>query len=477
MTKRFLSGRPLPRRTLLGAAAALTVFPASGLAASLPEETHDVVVVGSGFAGLAAALEARRAGADVLILEKMPGLGGNSVLSAGDMAVPASPVQKACGIEGDSPEVMLADLVHFGGATSMSHARALVANALETWELTRERLGVPWNLARIQGDWGQSVPRGITLVTRSGLTIVEAAVELLKRRQTDIRTGHRMERLILDESTGRAAGVTATDLSTGQQTRFLARTGVVLAYGGFSADVAFRSALNPLLGRNVATSNQPGATSEAWRALIDAGASMLDLKEIQVMGWNSADERGLGEAWTVIEYATVPHGNWVRNRTGETLLNGDRSPRFRADLLLRLCSAGERVTAVVSDEGLARAHADARLIDGLVTRGIIRRYPTWSRLAEGEGIRAAVNDPPGSGGAWHAVSLVPKVHHCQGGLEIDGRARVRADRGPAKGGVIPGLFAAGECTGGLFGKARLPSHSVTDALVMGRIAGLEAVKG
>ena len=78
---------------------------------TLPEEeTFDVVVVGSGAAGLAAALEARKAGAEVIVLEKMGSIGGNSVISQGLAAVPGTPQQSEAGI-GDNPELMFNDLI------------------------------------------------------------------------------------------------------------------------------------------------------------------------------------------------------------------------------------------------------------------------------------------------------------------------------------------------------------------------------
>lgn len=91
------------RRLIQGAAltAAVAAVPAAN-AAGKPkfDEMHDVVVVGSGFAGLAAALAAREAGADVLVIDKMVFVGGNSSLSGGMMAVPGSSVQERAGHQG-----------------------------------------------------------------------------------------------------------------------------------------------------------------------------------------------------------------------------------------------------------------------------------------------------------------------------------------------------------------------------------------
>ena len=490
----------MQRRALLGAAAAaplLSFLPSSaaadgagaGVGASksggLPPllDEADVVVVGSGFAGLSAAIEARKAGASVLVIEKMPGLGGNSALCAGDMAVPGSPVQKALGITGDSPARMEADLMATGPGRSREHARAVAEGALATWRWTGQELGVAWRTDRIQADWGQSVPRGITLESRSGFSIVKAEVDALERLKARIRTGCRMERLAFSGPRGRAVGVIVRVAEKGGWSgeRFVrARRGVVLAYGGFSADVAFRTKLNPLLGRNVATSNQPGATSEAWRAMIAAGADVMDLESLQVMCWNSGDERGLGQAWTFIEYATVPAGQWFDAVTGEALLGADRSPRARTALVLARAKAGHEVIAAVTVGGAKKSHMDERLLGDLLAQGIIaKRSPEgFARRIHSEAgaVRRALSvsgAENGAAGEILSVTVVPKVHHSQGGLRIDGLARAQWKGG----GVMKGVYAAGEATGGLFGeRGRIPSHSVTDALVMGRIAGRSAAR-
>ena len=77
------------------------------------DETFDVVVIGSGFAGLAAAIEARLAGASVCVLEKMRVIGGNSIINGGIMGVPGTPMQKKEGLE-DSPELMAKDMMTEG---------------------------------------------------------------------------------------------------------------------------------------------------------------------------------------------------------------------------------------------------------------------------------------------------------------------------------------------------------------------------
>ena len=104
------------RRAVLGGAASALLVPAAAHATTPArhyDEMTDVLIVGSGFAGMAAALAAAEKGVKVKVIEKMAFLGGNSSLSGGMMAVPGSSVQKAQGIE-DSPEKLIADMTRIG---------------------------------------------------------------------------------------------------------------------------------------------------------------------------------------------------------------------------------------------------------------------------------------------------------------------------------------------------------------------------
>lgn len=98
------------------------------------DETVDVIVVGSGFAGLAAAIEARKAGANVIVLEKMPTLGGNSIINGGIMSATSCPEQKYNKIE-DSPELLAKDMMVAGNYLNDPEKVNLLAHsALSNYE-------------------------------------------------------------------------------------------------------------------------------------------------------------------------------------------------------------------------------------------------------------------------------------------------------------------------------------------------------
>lgn len=447
---------------------------------------YDVVVIGSGFAGLAAAIEARRNKSTVLLIEKMDAFGGNSAICAGDMAVPDSPVQHKCGIFGDSAAIMLADLQRSGKQIDLAHARAVCQNALSTWRWTTEELGVSWIMDRVQGDLGQSFPRGIMLQEqRSGSVIVQAGLDAAERLKVELQASTKLEKILLDSS-GRISGVEVSSgylfpkENSGTLNRIRARNGVVIATGGFSADVAFRSGLDPRLDRRLSTSNQPGATAEALQEAMRIGAAATDLDKIQVMSWNSREEIFLGQSWAYIEYVTLPFGMWISDNTGEKVCEPGTPHGTRSEILLKASNRDENVIAIVPSSVCEKTGFDLNEVGSLIKQGIIHRYSSASRLASDldipvrpmlEEIEKHYQGKQREDQVWYAILLAPKVHHCMGGLSIDGIGRVRR---AGDEGFIAGLYAAGEVTGGMFGHARLPSHSSTDALTMGRIAGKSA---
>lgn len=127
------------------------------------DEEVDVIVVGSGFAGLAAAAEAKNANAgNVIVLEKMRAPGGNSVINGGIFAVPGNPAQVKLGIK-DSPELLASDMIAAGlGYGYPEKIKAMTEEALPTYEWTVKELGVQYN-----DKVGHSVPRHVSAIVRS----------------------------------------------------------------------------------------------------------------------------------------------------------------------------------------------------------------------------------------------------------------------------------------------------------------------
>lgn len=505
----------LSRRHLLKTAAAGSTLFAGALTTAhaspiepMPQkwdETFDIVVIGSGFAGLAAAIEARKAGASVCVLEKMRTIGGNSIINGGIMGVPGTPMQKKQGYK-DSPELMAEDMIREGaGLNHPDKVLHLCREALPTWEWTVKELGVDWVQERVSQEGGHTVPRCAILKTGSGSEIVNKEIAKLKELGVKPRTRVFMEKIIRDAD-GRVKGVQVRegykfpDANSGKVKFICARKAVVLAHGGFGADVAFRSQQDPKLTEKVGTTCQPGATSEAWREAARIGCHMIQTSWIQCAPWSAPTEKGMGIALFFAQGAAAMYGVWVEDKGGNRFVNELANRKVRADAIMVYLNKGGHCYAVADSTGVQPMTVSRPgLLEKQLERKCVRRYDTLEALAAGEKINLEglkksiaewnhavetkkddhfgryVNPHAKTMGKapWYVSEMVPKVHHCMGGINTDmqGHALDIVNDKP-----IPGLYAAGEATGGVHGAVRLGSCAVTDCIVYGRIAGIEAAK-
>ena len=263
-----ISRRRLLEGTLAGGAIALTGV-AQARTSDEPKQwdaTYDVIVIGSGFAGLAAALEAKKAGANVVVLEKMVTPGGNSIINGGILTATGCPQQKMHGIE-DSPELLEKDILAAGLYMNyMPKVRLLAQSALSNYEWTIKELGVEYLPDAIGQEGGHSVPRYVTTKNGSGSGIVNQQLKRCKELGIPVQTKCFVEHIIRAKD-GRVVGLEVREgykfpKKDSGKTKFLkANKGVVLCYGGFVADVKYRMYLDPKLSDKLDSTNQPGATS------------------------------------------------------------------------------------------------------------------------------------------------------------------------------------------------------------------------
>ena len=205
------------------------------------DEKTDIIVIGSGFAGLAAAIEAKIAGSSVLILEKMKGYGGNSTISDGAIAAAGTKMQADRGIE-DSPQLMYADMLKAGlGLNHPELVRTLTETSNDVFRWTIDYLGVKY-LDRVDQFGGHSVARCYTTHNGSGSAIIKQLLTKLKELDVSVRTKAFLQN-ILKNSDGRVCGVrvrdgyTYPDKNSGVPKTIKARKAVILTTGGFANDI------------------------------------------------------------------------------------------------------------------------------------------------------------------------------------------------------------------------------------------------
>ena len=301
--------------------------------AILPEnwdEECDVLVVGSGYAGLSAAFEAKSAGADTMVIEKMNTLGGNSSIADGDFAVCGSSAQKARGIV-DSVENYVNDMLKAGlDLNDVEKCRTIAERSNETWEWTRDVLNVEWDAdedgtINVIPYGGHSTLRTLHPKLGHGSAIVLPLVDKLDEMDVPLITERMLVKIFRDE-TGRVVGVQArdgarnNDITTGTPVNIKTNRAVVLASGGFGRDVMWRSQHDPRLDKSVDCTNQFGATAEAICAAIKADALTVHLDWIQLGPWCSPDEEGYGKGPSYID-ANVAYCPSIDPQSGKRVVN------------------------------------------------------------------------------------------------------------------------------------------------------------
>jgi flavocytochrome c len=304
------------------------------------DEETDVIVVGSGFAGLAAAIEAKNAGCSVIILEKMKGFGGNSTISDGVIAAAGTRMQAKDGID-DSPELMYADMLKAGLSLNQPElVRTLTEASAEVFQWTIDYLGVEY-LDRVDQFGGHSVPRSYTPQNRSGSGIIKQQLRIVKELGMQVRTRVAL-RNILKDGDDRVCGVVVregylhADSSSGISKYIKARKAVILASGGFGNDIEFRTSQDPRLTREIGSTNKFSTTAEALREAIRIGAMPVHLSWIQLGPWASPDEKGYGCGPEFASYIAFAHGIMVDPATGKRFINELADRKIRADAILQI---------------------------------------------------------------------------------------------------------------------------------------------
>ncbi len=481
-----------------GAALAATTAQAQAAMPESWDEEFDVVIVGSGFAGLAAAHEATKAGASVVVLEKMRVPGGNSIINGGVWSLPGTPIQTDAGIE-DSAERLVGDMMAAG--LDLNHrplAEKLAAESLDALMWSIDDLGVEYLDSGSQLG-GHSVPRTYTTHNQSGSGIVTRQLADLAERGIVPRTQSLLRQLLRDDD-GRVKGVAIGEgyrhpNDDDSPSKFIkANRAVVMATGGFGNDPAFRMLQDPRLTDAFDATNQPGATSEGLRQALSVGCTPVQLSWIQLGPWTSPDERGMGLAWT-FAVLCAQWGLWVDTLTGTRVVDELADRKTRADALI---AAGNQCIAFCDAGGFAYAQAipDDRM-QRMMEREVVREFDSLEAMAAaydmpleplqetiarfnasveagedaefGRYLQAEqfpIGEPP-----FYVSRLSPKVHHTMGGVAINTDAQALD---VVTGEPIPGLYAAGEVTGGVHGASRLGGVAIGDCLVFGRTAGRNA---
>lgn len=458
---------------------------------ALPKESsYDVVVIGAGGAGFSAAIEAKNAGANVVLLEKMPAVGGNSLISGAEMNAAKNWVQPKLGINDDSPELHAEDTYKGGDMKGdMNVIKVMTHNALDAAKWCRDYLGVRFEDDNLFFFGGHSRKRALIPVGHTGTEFITKFQAKADELGIPVITNMKAEELIKDKS-GRVVGVKAT--MNGASYTFNAKGGVVLATGGFGANPEMVKKYNPKIDERFKTTDAPGTTGEALYMAERAGAQLVNMGYIQtypicdpISGVIEliADARFDGAIMLNQEGKRFVEELQRRDVLSEAILKqtggycwvlwndkiGSISNTVKEHPTEYEAFTKQGIMATCDD---LKCVADFTKIPFDSLKGTVNRVSSMT----GKGNDKDFNHRSGlvdmTQGKYYVIKAVPSVHHTMGGVRINEKAQALTAEGKA----IPGLWAAGEVTGATHGTNRLGGNAYTDIIVFGRIAGKAAAE-
>jgi fumarate reductase flavoprotein subunit len=456
------------------------------------EEETDIIVIGSGLAGLSAAAEAALLGARALILEKMPYCGGNSLIAGGGYCCWDSKLKlrEKLGLGEDSLESHMEDTLRGGDYfNDVELVKLLVreapfglnwlADAGVEFEDTLPRIG------------GHSAHRSYQVKRGSGREMVEALRKLALKRGAELRLNATITALWRENSKDRILGVRVNFGSETQNIRAL--KGVVLASGGFSRDIEMRLSNQPRLAEAYNCTNHKGATGEVIRYAKAVGAETIHMAFVQLYPCAAPANGGM-DKFAFDCYSGAGYGLIYVNQDGERFVNelGRRDEVSDAQVRRHNKPTWSILNRAIFQK-LARTES---AIQKGVESGRLLEAGSIADLAKKSGVPAAKleetvlrhNDAVASGsdplfhksmssqmlaldeGPFYAIAQWPAIHFCMGGLKINARSNVLDIWGDE----IPGLYAAGEVCGGIHGANRLGGNALAECVVFGRRAGKAA---
>lgn len=454
------------------------------------EQTYDVVIIGAGGAGLSASLEAGLTGKSVVILEKMPTIGGNTLISGGEMNAPNNWVQQALGITDDSVELFYEDT--FKGGDNLGQpeiVNILSENALGSAEWLRDVVKVEFLPDQLFQFGGHSRKRALIPVGHTGTEMITKLKAEADELGVTIKTNMKAEALLTDES-GKVVGVTAT--SNDQKVTFHANNGVIIATGGFGSNIEMRKKYNPVLDESYMSTDTPGSTGDGIVMAQEINADITNMENIQtypvcnpITGVISlvADSRFDGailinqggtrfveelERRDVISQAILAQeGRYAYQFWNQEIADIGNTIEVHQDEYEQLIKDGLLYKADTIEDAAKFFNVDVKTLKETVTK--VNEYAKTGKDLDYNhrgGLVSLENGP------YYIQKAIPSVHHTMGGLVIDTKAHVLTKEGS----IIPGLFAAGEVTGVVHGGNRLGGNAISDIVTFGRIAGQEVSK-
>lgn len=434
-------------------------------------------MIGAGSAGLNAAIAAKRAGAKVVLLEKHSFAGGNSMLAAGGYNAVGTPQQAKKGIK-DTVDQYVKDTMKGGRGKNDPKLVQILAEGSADGVKWLEDMGA--DLSDVKRSGGAAVDR--THRPHGGMTVGPHIVDVLRAQATKEGVGARVNsravKLLLDKDY-KIAGAIVHGKHSGYYK--IAAKAVVLATGGYGQNKQMIAFYRPTF-KDMTSSNNVTSTGDGITMALNIGASMTDIDWVQAHPTVGLDSRilisetvrGVGAVMVNINGARFVNELTTRDRASDAILH---QPQKRAWLIF--------------DSNLYKS---AKMVQGYDHLGMLKKADTLAELAkicdmDAKTLEKTASDynkfrkagkdeafgrpdmPLGIEKApFYAVAVAPGIHHTMGGVAITPESEVLDIQSRP----IPGLYAAGEVTGGVHGFNRLGGNAIADTVVFGRRSGEHA---
>ena len=441
------------------------------------DKAYDVVVVGSGGAGLAAAIQAHDLGASVVVVEKMSVIGGNTNKASAGMNAAETKFQKLKGIV-DSKDLFYKETLTGGkNKNNPELLRYFVENAPDAIDWL-DNNGI--ELSGITTTGGMSIDR--THRPASGAAVggflISGLQKNINRRGIEVMLDTNVTEILTENH--RVVGVKVNEEDGSVQT--IKAKAVIIATGGFSANREMVEKYRPDL-KGFVTTNHKGATGSGIMILEKLGAGTVDMKEIQIHPTVeqttsyliSESIRGGGAILVSQKGLRFVNELDTRDKVSAEII---KLPEHYAYILFdqQVRNENKAVEEYVSHDLVVQADtikdlADKLSIDSNTLSQTVERYNQFAETKRDEdfgrttGMRHPINKGP-----FYAIKIAPGVHHTMGGVTINTDTQVLdTDKH-----VIQGVFAAGEVVGGVHGANRIGGNAVADIIIFGMQAGRKA---
>lgn len=441
------------------------------------KKSYDVIIVGSGGAGMTAAIEAKDAGMNPVILEKMPMAGGNTSKASAGLNASETSVEKSQGVTDSNDKFYEETLKGGGGTNDKELLRYFVDHSAAAVDWLAQNDIVLDNLTT---TGGMSVSRTHRPHDGSavGAYLVKGLEENISKRDIPVFVNSDVTKI--NEKDGKVSGV---EVKIEGETKQVDSKAVVVTTGGFGANQKMIAKYRPDL-KDYVTTNAAGSTGDGIEMISALGGALVDMDKIQI------HPTVFQKTGYLVSESIRGEGAILVNKEGNRFFN-EMDTRDKVSAA-ELKQDGKYAYAIFGEGTKDKVKA----VDQYISKNMVVEADNVEELAKKldikpEELKATVtkwnkavadkkdsefgrttgmtNDIPGK---VYAIKVAPGIHHTMAGVKINTQTQVLKEDGQP----IKGLYAAGEVTGGLHGGNRIGGNAVADIIIFGRQAGQESAK-